>query len=274
LGHIFEPVAEIAPAKVLEVVHAIEARAPESAPRVLQRIVNVFDFAVLLGPASLNPAVRLRKFVRDRNRGRQAALSADRLGEFLRALSVYRGDPETREAIRFLVLTLTRTSEVLGARWSEIDFERALWTVPVARMQHRRERRRDEEGNDLDHLVPLSRQALTLLRGIQPLTGRKEFIFPGRPQSDGSSRRLSQDTLRLGFRRMGFAEGEGTIHGLRATASTVLNGATKPDADGHPLRLSHPDWIEMALAHRVKDPVRGAYNRALYLDERRTMLQW
>lgn len=268
------PVAEVAPAEVLEVVHAIEARAPETAARVLQRIVNVFDFAVVLGLASVNPAARLRKFLQDRNRGRQAALPAHRMGEFLRALSVYRGDPETREAIRFLVLTLSRTSEVLGARWAEIDFDRALWTVPLGRMKYRRKRRRDEGGSDLDHLVPLSRQALTLLRGLQPLTGRNEFVFPGRPAADGSSRALSNDTLRLGFRRMGFAEGEGTIHGLRATASTVLNGVTKPDADGHPLRLFHPDWIEMALAHRVKDPVRGAYNRALYLDERRAMLQW
>jgi integrase len=168
------------------------------------------------------------------------------LPEFLRALSSYHGEVRTRLALRLLVLTFVRTTELRGARWKEIDLDAAEWRIPAERMKMR-----------APHIVPLSRQAAAAFAELKPLAGLSDYVFP----SPGAEGFMSNNTMLFAMYRMGF-HGRATVHGFRAVASTLLNEMG-----------FHPDWIERQLAHDERNKVRAAYNHAQYLPERRRMMQ-
>ncbi len=158
------------------------------------------------------------------------------------------GDRQTRLALQLLALTFVRTGELIGAEWSEVDVNNGMWTIPAERMKMKAE-----------HLVPLSRQALALLAEMKPISGTSRFVFPGRNPAVP----VSNNTMLFALYRLGF-KGRMSGHGFRAVASTILNESGLWSADA----------IERQLAHCERNAVRGAYNRAEYLPERKRMMQW
>ncbi len=158
------------------------------------------------------------------------------------------GDRQTRLALQLLALTFVRTGELIGAEWSEVDVNNGMWTIPAERMKMKAE-----------HLVPLSRQALALLAEMKPISDTSRFVFPGRNPAVP----MSNNTMLFALYRLGF-KGRMSGHGFRAVASTILNESGLWSADA----------IERQLAHCERNAVRGAYNRAEYLPERKRMMQW
>jgi integrase len=170
--------------------------------------------------------------------------------KFLKALETYDGDPQTRLALRLMILTFTRTTELRAARWSEfenIEGNEPLWRIPAERMKMKRE-----------HIVPLAPQAVAVVRELRVLPGSEAspFLFCS-PSREGY---MSNNTMLFAMYRMGY-HGRSTVHGFRAMASTALNEMG-----------FNPDVIERQLAHQEQNSVRAAYNRAEYLKERRAMM--
>lgn len=242
------PVSKISPPELLATIRAIEDReALETAQRVLQRCSAVFQYAIGTGGADANPAVHLKGTLRARKPTHYAALMAKDLPEFLQKLDAYQGDPQTQNALHLLLLTFVRTGELRAARWPEFDLEGATWLIPAERMKMGRQ-----------HHVPLSRQAIDVLRCQKALTGKWELVFPSR---SNLTRPMSENTILFAIYRMGY-HSRATGHGFRATASTILNE-----------QGWRPDVIERQLAHVEKNKVRAAYHRSEYLEERRKMMQ-
>ncbi|MDR3154278.1 MAG: tyrosine-type recombinase/integrase [Deltaproteobacteria bacterium] len=182
-----------------------------------------------------------------RPRPRAALESPEAAGELMRLLDGHRGEASVRNALRLAPYVFLRPSELRGARWAEIDMERGVWTIPGGRMK---------AGED--HAVPLSSQALAVLREQREVSGRLEHVFPGHDPLKA----ISRDSLLKAIRRLGYGPEEMTPHGFRGMASTMLNGLG-----------FRPDWIEAQLAHREPNQVRRAYNRAGYLEDRAMMMQ-
>ena len=177
----------------------------------------------------------------------QAAVRPEELADLLRAIASYdaHGDKQTRLALELLALTFVRTNELIGAEWSEFDVDAGLWIVPAARMKMKTE-----------HVVPLSTQALAILKQLREIGGGSRFVFPGRNRD----KPISNNTMLFALYRLGY-KGKMTGHGFRAVASTCLNEMG-----------FRADVIERQLAHSERDAVRGAYNRAEYLPERKKMM--
>jgi integrase len=242
------PVSEITPSEVIDCLRAIEKRgAIEVAHRTSQRIATVFRYAVNTERATFNPAADLRGVLKTRKVTHLKAMPRDDLPEFLRKLETYDGRPETRIGLRLLALTFVRTGELRGARWVEIDLDKAEWRIPAERMKMREE-----------HVVPLSTQAIETLRELQTFTGRAPLLFPGR---SNAHKPVSENTFLFALYRLGY-HSRATGHGFRALASTTLNE-----------QGWQPDVIERQLAHAERNKVRAAYNRAQYMAERREMMQ-
>jgi integrase len=244
------PIAEITAPEVLTVLRRIEARgALEVAHRVKQIIGQVFRYAVATGRTQRDPTGDLRGALPTRAERHHAALTkpADVAG-LMRAIATYQGSFVTHCALRMSALTFARPGELRRAEWGEIDFDAGVWRIPAERMKMRR-----------DHLVPLSRQAVEVLRALQPLTSSSRYLFPG---ARSAGRPMSENTICAALRYMGYERGQMTAHGFRTLASTLLNEMGWA-----------ADAIERQLAHAEHDEVRGAYNRAEYLTERRRMMQ-
>jgi integrase len=242
-------VDSIEPPQMLQVIRAIEKRgALEIASKVLQRITAVFRYAVQTGKATYNPASEMRGVLKTRKVKHRAALEAEELPEFLDKLSQGDLHPTTKLALQFVILTATRSGEVRGATWDEIDLEKKLWRIPAARMKM-----------DTPHTVPLSSQAIAILERIGKLFGNDGLIFPG---IRDHSKELSENTLLYALYRLGY-HSRATVHGFRATFSTIANELG-----------FNGDVIEKALAHEERNRVRAAYHRSEYLEQRRELLQW
>lgn len=179
---------------------------------------------------------------------RAAITDPARVGELLRAIDGYRGNLVTSYALKLAPLTFVRPGELRHATWSEFDLDHAEWRIPAERMKMREQ-----------HIVPLSRQAVEVVRELQSISRRSRFIFPAL----GNVRRpMSENTVNAALRRLGYAHDEMTGHGFRSMASTLLNE-----------QRWHPDLIELQLAHAERNQVRAAYNRAQRLVERRKTMQ-
>lgn len=245
------PLASIKPLEVMTAIKAIEARgAGDQAGRVLQRVKAIFRWAVIHRRLDSNPMLDLvqSEILKPREVQHRTALDAKELPTFLAQLEAYDGDPHTVHALRLLMLTATRPGEVRGARWSEVDMDAAMWTIPAERMKMRSE-----------HRVPLSRQSLELLQSMQTLSGGRELIFPS-PYYP--SKPLSENTFNSAMARMGY-KNLATAHGFRALFSTVANETGW-----------RADVIERQLAHKERNEVRAAYHRSTYMPERTKLLQW
>ncbi len=245
------PMAGIKPGEVMAAVKKIEARgAGDQAGRVLQRVKAVFRWAVTHERIASNPMLDLvpSEILKPRQVNHRPALADKELPAFLVKLEAYEGDPNTVQALRLLMLTATRPGEVRGARWAEFDLDAAMWIIPAERMKMRHE-----------HRVPLSRQAVEVLRTMQPLSGGRELVFPS---PFYPSKSLSENTFNSAMARLGY-KGTATAHGFRALFSTVANECGW-----------NPDVIERQLAHAERNEVRAAYHRSTYLQERAKLMQW
>lgn len=255
-NHVFprigkRPVAELTAGEIRDTVQAIDAAgARDQAGRVFQRLRAVFRYAVQHELCATDPTYSLRpaEILSPQKVQHRPALAERDLPEFLRNLDAYEGDANTRNALTFLMLTATRPGETRGATWAEIDEDRAMWRIAAGRMKMKTE-----------HLVPLSPQALAVLKRARELAGNGALIFPS-PFYPGKP--LSENTLNSMLARMGY-KGIATAHGFRTLFSTCANEAGW-----------NADAIERQLAHEERDEVRGAYNRALMLPERIKLMQW
>lgn len=179
-----------------------------------------------------------------------------RVGELLRPIEGYKGMPITRAALQLAPLVFVCPGELRKAEWVEFDLDAAQWRIPAARMK----RTKQEKPSGAEHVVPLSRQAMSVLRDLNPLTGHGRLVFPS-PRT--GERPMSDNAVLSALRRMGFTSDEMTGHGFRAMARTLLAERLNVDEA----------IIEAQLAHAVKDALGRAYNRTQFLEQRRKMLQ-
>ena len=209
---------------------------------------QIFKYAMVKGVIDRNPATDLDVVaVRGPATRPHAALRASELPGLLLAVNKYRGSPLTKLAIRLLLLTGVRPGELRHARWTEFDLDAALWSVPAERMKMRK-----------PHLVPLPKQAIQALQELKALTGTSPLLFPSR---DNRERPMSENTVNVAFARIGY-KGKQTGHGFRHLISTTLNEMN-----------FNRDWIERQLAHGDANEIRGTYNHATYIEQRREMMQ-
>lgn len=245
------PVASVKPGEVMAAVKRIEEMgASDQAGRVLQRVKAIYRWAVTHERIDANPMVDLvpSEILKPRDVTHRPAMSDAELPDFLAKLEHYQGDAHTVRGLRLLMLTATRPGEVRGALWSEFDLDAALWIIPAERMKMK-----------MEHRVPLSRQAVEVVRSMQALSGERVLVFPS-PFYPVKS--LSENTFNSALARMGY-KGSATAHGFRALFSTVANEFGW-----------NPDVIERQLAHIEGNRVRAAYHRSLYLEDRVKLMQW
>ena len=243
------PLDQIEAPELLQAIRKIENRGSyDLAHRVLQVCGQVFRYGIASGRCTRNPSADLRGALTPHVKQHQAAVRPEELPDLLRAIAKYDeiGDKQTRIALQLLVQTFVRTNELIGAEWVEFDIENALWMIPAGRMKMKTE-----------HIVPLSKQTLAMLAELKEISGGSRFLFPGRNRD----KPISNNTMLFALYRMGY-KGKMTGHGFRAVASTILNETG-----------FNPDVIERQLAHCERNEVRGAYNRAEYLQERKRMMQ-
>ncbi len=244
------PVAEIEPMELVELAKRVEARgASDMAKRILQIVGMVLRYAVAHGFSKRNPASEIRPsdILKPTRKTNMARIDAKELPALLRAIEVYEGRQLTRLAIKLMALTFVRTSELIGARWDEFDFEAMRWSIPAERMKMK-----------MPHIVPLSRQAIEVLELLRTISGDEQLVFPG---EQDSQKPMSNMTILKALERMGY-KGRMTGHGFRGLASTIL----------HEQGYNH-DHIELQLAHAPRNAVSAAYNHALYLEPRAKMMQ-
>jgi integrase len=253
------PAGEVTARMVLDLLRKVEARdALDTAHRVKQTVGLVMRYAIATGHAERDPTPDLREALPTPiKRHYSAILDPHRVGELLRAIDGYEGQPATRAALQLAALVFQRPGNVRAMQWAHIDLDSATWSIPAAEMK----RTKQDKETGAAHLVPLASQAVAILRELQPLTGSGALCFPGLRSRD---RPISDMTLNAAMRRLGFGADEMTAHGFRAMARTVIREQL-PSID--------PEWIEAQLAHGKKGPLGAAYDRAQYMVQRRQMMQ-
>ena len=245
------PISTIEAPQLLNMIRIIEQRGSyDLAHRVLGICGQIFRYGLATGRCNRDPSIDLRGALTPHKKKNQAAVKPEELPELLRTIATYEsiGDKQTQLALQLLALTFVRTNELIGALWTEFDLNNALWVVPATRMKMRNE-----------HVVPLTRQAINILNELKTIAGESRFLLPGR----NPNKPISNNTLLFALYRLGY-KGKMTGHGFRAVASTALNESG----------LFSPDAIERQLAHGERNEVRGAYNRAEYLPERKRIMAW
>jgi integrase len=244
------PVSEVLPAELLDILKKVEASGRRDTAHRLRSVMgSVFRLAVATLRATNDPTYALRgALLKVRVKHRAAIIDERELGRFLICLDEYDGWPILQSAFQFLLLTMSRPGDVRGMKRTEVDFDKRLWRIPAERMKMRR-----------SHDVPLSRQALAVLNVVWPLNEGHALVFPS---LRSHKKPLSENAFNSVLRNMGYSKDQATAHGFRSTASTILNE-----------RGFSGDVIEAALAHQDEDEMRRIYNRALYLPERKKLMQ-
>jgi len=245
------PIAEVTAADVLGVLRRIEGRKLlDTAHRVRVDCGQVMRYAVATGRAERDPTADLRGALPpNRHTHRAAPTDPQDAAALLRAIDEFQGTYVVKSALQLAPLLFVRPGELRAARWEEIDLDKAEWNIPPERMKMK-----------IAHLVPLSRQAVAILRDLQPLTKHSQFVFPSLWTP---LKCMSDAAINAALRRMGFEKTEITGHGFRAMARTILDEVLHV----------RPDYIEHQLAHVVRDPNGRAYNRTAHLEARREMMQ-
>ena len=243
------PVGEIAASELLAALRKVEARgAVETAHRARMLAGQVFRYAIATGRAERNPAADLVGALAQPQGEHFASMTEpDQVAPLLRALYGYQGTPAVMAALKLAPLVFVRPGELRQARWADIDLDAAQWRFTASKTGQ-------------PHIVPLSSQAVAILRELQPLTGRGEYVFPS---GRGGGRPMSEAAVLAALRRMGIDGDTMTGHGFRAMARTMLDEVLG----------FRPDYIEHQLAHAVRDPLGRAYNRTQHLPERTAMMQ-
>jgi len=245
------PVADVTAPDILACLRRVENRsAVDTAHRILQYVSSVIRYAIATGRADRNPAADLRGALPPAKGTNRAAITEPAAaGALLRAIEAFTGTFVVRSALRLAPLLFVRPGELRAAQWAELDLDAALWNIPAGRMKMKEA-----------HLVPLSSQAVAILRELHALTGQGRNVFPG---ARDPKRPMSNNAILAALRRMGFPKDEMSGHGFRAMARTILDEVLGV----------RPDFIEHQLAHAVRDPNGRAYNRTAHLAERRKMMQ-
>lgn len=244
------PVSEIQAPELVAMLKAIEARGVNDvAKRAHQTSSQVFRYAIAHGLATRNPAADIKPsdVLASRQKQNLARIDGKELPELLRHIEAYHGAAVTRLSIKLMALTFVRTSELIGARWAEFDLKAGRWDIPAERMKMK-----------TPHIVPLSSQAVNILKTLQLVSGHGAMVFPGERDHEQP---MSNNTILGALARMGY-KGRMTGHGFRGIASTLL----------HEMGFNHAH-IELQLAHQERDAVSAAYNHATYLRERAKMMQ-
>lgn len=245
------PIKDIKAPELLAVLRRVESRdALELAHRIRNICGQIFRYAVATGRTDRNPAEDLKGALSPvKTTHRAAIIEPKEVGNLLRAIDSYQGTFVVQCALKFAPLVFVRPGELRHAEWSEINFEAAEWNIPASKMKMKEA-----------HLVPLSRQAIEILRKLHTLTGSGRYVFP----SERSSKRpMSENAILVALRIMGYPKEEMSGHGFRAMARTILDEELQV----------RPDFIEHQLAHAVRDPNGRAYNRTAHLAERKKMMQ-
>jgi integrase len=245
------PIKEIKAPELLTVLRRVEGRGTfELAHRIRTICGQVFRYAVATGRAERDPAADLRGALSPVHTINRAAITEPtKAGELLRAIEGYQGGFIVKCALKLAPLFFVRPGELRNAEWSEIDFENAEWNIPASKMKMKE-----------PHLVPLSKQAIDILKELKEYTGSSRYVFPSGRTFD---RPMSDNAILAALRRMGYEKSEMSGHGFRAMARTILDEVLQV----------RPDFIEHQLAHAVRDPNGRAYNRTAHLNERRKMMQ-
>ena len=241
------PMRQVTPALVLDTLKRIDTRAPSFAVLAKQCIGGIANYAVSTLRGDSDPSAPLKGVLKVRPVKHKTPLKLSEIPAFVKAIDPLPSYFPNKVALHLVLLTLVRSTEALGARWSEFDFDKAEWRIPAERMKKRR-----------PHTVPLSKQAVELLQRLKAVTGNHEFLFPNR---NDPRRPVSIGVLWKAVESMGYA-GKFSPHGIRATGSTVLNEMG-----------FRPDVIESQLAHQERSKTRASYNQAEYLQERSEMMQ-
>ena len=245
------PVAEIKAPELLAAMRRVESRgALETAHRIRTIAGQVFRYAVATGRAERDISVDLKGALPQPQEKHRAAITEPaEVGKLLRAIDDYSGSFVVKCALKIAPLVFVRPGELRHMEWTELDFENAQWNIPAGKMKMKE-----------PHLVPLSGQAIKILKELQRMTGTSRYVFPSGRSFD---RALSDNAILAALRRMGYEKDEMSGHGFRAMARTILDEVLQ----------IRPDFIEHQLAHAVRDPNGRAYNRTAHLDERRKMMQ-
>ncbi|HTI00673.1 MAG TPA: integrase arm-type DNA-binding domain-containing protein [Acidisoma sp.] len=246
------PVAEIAPQELLHELRKHERRGRlETAKQLRAFAGQVFRYAAATARAERDPAQLLQgALISPRIRHFAAITDPSEFGALLRAIDDYQGDPAVIFALRLTPHVFQRPGEIRQMEWSEVNFEKAIWELPSAKMKKRE-----------PHTVPLSKQAVVILREMRSLSGSGRYVFPS---VRTRARPISDNTVNAALRRMGYSKDQMTAHGFRTSASSLLNESGK----------WNPDAIERALAHMVPGIIRRIYNQSVYWGERVEMAQW
>jgi integrase len=246
------PISNIKPRDVLDkAVRRIEARGTiDTAHRAKQFCGQIFRYAVAVGLAERDVTTDLRGALASIPESHFAAITEPKkAGELMRSIFDYGGHPYTVAALKLTPLVFVRPGELRTAEWAEIDLDAAEWRIPANKMKMK-----------VDHLVPLSIQALEILRALQPITGHGKYVFPSLRTGE---RPMSENTVNAALRGMGYSKEVHTAHGFRAMARTIMDEVLG----------ERVDLIEHQLAHTVKDPNGRAYNRTAHLPARKVMMQ-
>jgi integrase len=256
VGH--RPIHEIEPAELLETCRRIEKQGTlETAHRALEHCSRVFRFAVAESLLKTDPCRDLRGALKAPVSTHFAAITEPRqLAQLLRDMYAYNGTYVVRCALRLAPMLFLRPGELRQARWEEFDLDNGIWYVPSVRMK----RTKQQKATGQPHFVSLPRQAVALLEDLFLLTGRTGFVFPAEGRT---GRTMSENTVNMALRAMGYTSSVVTGHGFRATARTLIAEA---------LEIA-PAVMELQLAHAVKDENGEAYNRTEFIDRRRAMMQ-
>jgi integrase len=246
------PIGDVTAKHLTQMAKAVQGRgAIDLAHRVLQMSGQILRYAVAHDLIERNPAtdVKPSDTLKSRRKENYARLGEKELPELLRKIEAYQGGPYTRLAMQLMALTFVRTTELIAARWAEFDLQAAEWRIPPERMKMK-----------TPHIVPLSPKAVEVLKVLHTLSGGRALLFPGERDHD---KPMSNNTILKALERMGY-KGRMTGHGFRGMASTIL----------HEQGYAH-HAIELQLAHQERNEVSAAYNHALYLKERRAMMnEW
>jgi integrase len=245
------PIADITRGEVIALIRRVEARGViETADRIKIYCGQIFRYALNLELIPHNPITDMRDILTKRVAGHHAAITdPKKLAGLMRAIDEFDGSFVVKCALKIAPLVFVRPSELRHMEWTEIDFDTEQWNIPAEKMKMK-----------VNHLVPLSKQVIAVLKELHPLTGSGKYAFPNGRTTD---RPMSEVAILAALRRMGYSKEEMTPHGFRATARTILDEVLQV----------RPDFIEHQLAHTVKDPNGRAYNRTAHLAERKKMMQ-
>ena len=246
------PITDVTAPMILACLRKVEAKGNhETAKRLRAKIGAVFKYAVAVGLAETDPTFALQgALIRPKTKPRAAITDKAQLGGLLRATDGFQGQTATRLGLMLLALLVPRPGELRKAKWVEFDIKAKIWSIPAERMKMRRANQ-----------VPLPAQAIAVLEELRNLTGAGEYVLPSLRTP---TRTMSENTLNVALRIMGYSGDEMTSHGFRATFSTLANESG----------LLHPDAVERALAHVDENAVRRAYARGQHWEERVRMADW